>query len=305
MAPPRHSHTTSQLQRPFLTRICFGGLTVACFFKNQLSGFVTQRDAGILVRRANTGPQPGRRLLSRSAAAGESGGGKPGLDDLASLEKFLDGVGSEKEDAPRGGDPPPEAPRWRDPPPETGRNPLQVGTDLANGLVMFPVIILGGLALVAFNIGISASRVPPPQVPLSEGLSYLIAIEDDYDARGPSIGLRERLTKWFQRTEPKRRLDYELQGLPAGPARAEADKRGRDAAEYIAAVMEYNMAGNGIQEDSGFGARYADRVAAEQASKGYPEAEKFAEQGLREGRRALADAVRAIEEAEATARDRE
>ena len=41
-------------------------------------------------------------------------------------------------------------------------------------------------------------------------------------------------------------------------------------------TVEYFVAGNGIIDDSG-SSRMADRIAQDEASRGYPEAEKFAE----------------------------
>jgi len=41
-------------------------------------------------------------------------------------------------------------------------------------------------------------------------------------------------------------------------------------------TVEYFVAGNGIIDDSG-SSRMADRIAQDEAARGYPEAEKFAE----------------------------
>ena len=41
-------------------------------------------------------------------------------------------------------------------------------------------------------------------------------------------------------------------------------------------TVEYFVAGNGIIDDSG-SSRMADRIAEDEAARGYPEAEKFAE----------------------------
>ena len=41
-------------------------------------------------------------------------------------------------------------------------------------------------------------------------------------------------------------------------------------------TVEYFVAGNGIIDDSG-SSRMADRIAKDEAARGYPEAEKFAE----------------------------
>ena len=44
-------------------------------------------------------------------------------------------------------------------------------------------------------------------------------------------------------------------------------------------------------------AKFADRIASDEASRGYPEAEKFAEKALHEGRKALAETVTMLEDA--------
>ncbi|CAJ1446163.1 unnamed protein product [Effrenium voratum] len=197
--------------------------------------------------------------------------------------------------------PPPVQPPQlaRDPPVETGRNPQAVAQDFVWGIVSFPLIIFLAVAAYLFTGFVGTATKPPPDVSLSEALMALTAIEDDFGQRGPSMGLRARLARWFQWSEPQRRLDWELDQLDRlGVARTQREKirqRGVDAAEDIAQVVEYFIAGNGIIDDSG-SAKFADRIASEEASRGYPEAEKFAEKALHEGRRALAETVAMIEE---------
>lgn len=183
-----------------------------------------------------------------------------------------------------------------DPPVETGRNPQAVALDFIWGIVLIPVGILGLIFFYLFGGFVSTVSKPPPSVPLTEALSALVSIEDDYAARGPRMGLRQRLAQWFQWSEPQRRLDFELGEVKSRSSREVIRKRGMDAAEDIASVVEYFIAGNGIVDDSG-SARFADRIASNEASRGYPEAEKFAEKALHEGREALEDAVSMLQEA--------
>ena len=250
---------------------------------------------------------------------------------------------------------PPEVPEFRDPPVETGRNPQAVALDFVWGVVSLPVLLFGLFFAYFFGGFLSKASKPPPSVGLNEALTSLTSIEDDYDRLGPSMGLRQRLAKWFQICEPQRRLDFELQDVEDGRLKEKIRKRGMDAAEDIAAAVEYFIAGNGIIDDSGSrafivvrflrflswhmkpqqydcvankvirctffwlcvsefviwiyspkgqsllglagSARFADRIAREEASRGYPEAEKFAEQALHEGRKALADTVSMLEAA--------
>eukprot|EP00438_Fugacium_kawagutii_P022009 Skav203244 [mRNA] locus=scaffold2454:48948:50678:+ [translate_table: standard] len=183
-----------------------------------------------------------------------------------------------------------------DPPVETGRNPQAVALDFVWGIVLIPVVILGMISTYLFGGFLSTVSKPAPSVPLAEALSALTAIEDDYAVRGPSMGLRQRLANWFQWSEPQRRLDFELEDVQNRSARERIRKRGMDAAEDIASVVEYFIAGNGIIDDSG-SAKFADRTASDEASRGYPEAERFAEKALHEGRKALAETVTMLEEA--------
>lgn len=148
---------------------------------------------------------------------------------------------------------PPEIAERRDgdPPVETGRNPQAVALDFIWGIVLIPVVILGMLSTYLFGGFLSTVSKPAPSVPLAEALSALTAIEDDYAVRGPSMGLRQRLANWFQWSEPQRRLDFELEDVQNRSARERIRKRGMDAAEDIASVVEYFIAGNGIIDDSG------------------------------------------------------
>lgn len=184
---------------------------------------------------------------------------------------------------------------YRDPPVETGRNPQAVALDFVWGIVLIPVVVLGMIATYLFGGFLSTVSKPAPSVPLAEALSALTAIEDDYATRGPSMGLRQRLANWFQWSEPQRRLDFELEDVPPRE-RDRIRKRGIDAAEDIASVVEYFIAGNGIVDDSG-SARFADRIASDEASRGYPEAERFTEKALHEGRKALEETVTMLEDA--------
>ena len=145
-----------------------------------------------------------------------------------------------------------EGTRYRDPPVETGRNPQAVALDFIWGIVLIPVVILGMISTYLFGGFLSTVSKPAPSVPLAEALTALTAIEDDYAIRGPSMGLRQRLANWFQWSEPQRRLDFELEDVPQRK-REQIRKRGMDAAEDIAAVVEYFIAGNGIVDDSGWG----------------------------------------------------
>mmetsp|Transcript_44803 Transcript_44803/g.104402 ORF Transcript_44803/g.104402 Transcript_44803/m.104402 type:complete len:255 (+) Transcript_44803:56-820(+) len=181
-------------------------------------------------------------------------------------------------------------------PVETGRNPRAVATEIAWGIVNIPLTIIGLVAAYLLNGVLSASTQAPPQVPLTESLSALIAIEDDYAIRGPKMGLRQRLTRWFQWAEPNRRVDFEIKDIPNSPLKEKIRQRGKDAAEDIAQTVEYFVAGNGIIDDAGSG-RMADRIAADEAARGYPEAEAFAEKALHEGRKALAETVSMLQEA--------
>ena len=45
------------------------------------------------------------------------------------------------------------------------------------------------------------------------------------------------------------------------------------------------------------GGYFADRIAKDEASRGYPQAEKFAEKALHEGREALEETVSLLQEA--------
>lgn len=187
--------------------------------------------------------------------------------------------------------------KYGDPPVETGRNPQAVALDFIWGIVWVPVVILGMISTYLFGGFLNTVSKPAPSVPLAEALSALTAIEDDYAIRGPSMGLRQRLANWFQWSEPQRRVDFELESLEVPQRKREQiRKRGMDAAEDIASVVEYFIAGNGIIDDSG-SAKFADRIASDEASRGYPEAEKFAEKALHEGRKALAETVTMLEDA--------
>ena len=166
-----------------------------------------------------------------------------------------------------------------DPPVETGRNPQAVATEFAWGIVLLPLSVLGLVAAYLLNGVVGTVTQPPPQVPLSESLAALISIEDDYAVRGPQMGLRQRLSRWFHWAEPNRRVDFEIKELPSGPLKDKIRQRGKDAAEDIAMTVEYFVAGNGIIDDSG-SSRMADRIAQDEASRGYPEAERFAEKAL-------------------------
>ncbi|CAE7231459.1 MPA1, partial [Symbiodinium natans] len=197
-----------------------------------------------------------------------------------------------------------------DPPVETGRNPQAVATEFAWGIVLLPLSVLGLVVAYLFSGFLS--------VPLSESLAALISIEDDYNRKkkceSEEMGLRQRLSRWFHWAEPNRRVDFEIKGLPNGPLKDRSERgergsrrtkagqldkirqRGKDAAEDIAMTVEYFVAGNGIIDDSG-SSRMADRIAQDEASRGYPEAEKFAEKALHEGRKALSETVSLLQEA--------
>lgn len=183
-----------------------------------------------------------------------------------------------------------------EPPVETGRNPQAVATDFAWGIVLLPASVLGLIIAYLFSGFLSATSQPPPEVPLSESLAALISIEDDYAVRGPDMGLRQRLSRWFHWAEPNRRVDFEIKDLPNSPLKDKIRQRGKDAAEDIAMTVEYFVAGNGIIDDSG-SSRMADRIAKDEAARGYPEAEKFAEKALHEGRKALSETVSLLQEA--------
>ena len=143
--------------------------------------------------------------------------------------------------------------KYGDPPVETGRNPQAVALDFIWGIVLVPVVILGMISTYLFGGFLNTVSKPAPSVPLAEALSALTAIEDDYAIRGPSMGLRQRLANWFQWSEPQRRLDFELESLEVPQRKREQiRKRGMDAAEDIASVVEYFIAGNGIIDDSGW-----------------------------------------------------
>ena len=147
--------------------------------------------------------------------------------------------------------PPELSERLGDPPVETGRNPQAVALDFIWGLVGIPLAVFGAVALYFLSTVLNTVSQPPPSVPLTEALSALVAIEDDYAVRGPNMGLRQRLSRWFQWSEPKRRLDFELAEVKSSSSREVIRKRGMDAAEDIASAVEYYMAGNGVMEDSG------------------------------------------------------
>ncbi|CAE7727690.1 unnamed protein product [Symbiodinium pilosum] len=100
----------------------------------------------------------------------------------------------------------------------------------------------------------------------------------------------------FHWAEPNRRVDFEIKDLPASPLKEQIRQKGKDAAEDIAMTVEYFVAGNGIIDDSG-SSRMADRLAQDEASRGYPEAERFAEKALHEGRKSLSEAVTLLQEA--------
>ena len=104
-----------------------------------------------------------------------------------------------------------------EPPVETGRNPQAVATDFAWGIVLLPASVLGLIIAYLFSGFLSATSQPPPEVPLSESLAALISIEDDYAVRGPDMGLRQRLSRWFHWAEPNRRVDFEIKDLPNSP----------------------------------------------------------------------------------------
>ncbi|CAE7268345.1 unnamed protein product [Symbiodinium sp. KB8] len=197
----------------------------------------------------------------------------------------------------RAGLQPPQLDSQSEPPVETGRNPQAVATDFAWGIVLLPASVLGLIIAYLFSGFLSATSQPPPEVPLSESLAALISIEDDYAVRGPGMGLRQRLSRWFHWAEPNRRVDFEIKDLPNSPLKDDKIRqRGKDAAEDIAMTVEYFVAGNGIIDDSG-SSRMADRIAEDEAARGYPEAEKFAEKALHEGRKALSETVSLLQEA--------
>jgi len=181
------------------------------------------------------------------------------------------------------------------PPPETGRNPEAVAEDGIVSLFAIPAVILAAFAATILGTSLRFAMLPPPTVTLNEALTRLIAIEDDYDALGPSIGLRQRVAKWFQWADLYRRVPVELQGLPPGPQRAKAEELGRKAAEFLASVVEYDgYAANSVYGDTG---AFADSIAAERAAEGSAQQEEFGAKFLAAGRQALSDAVRTIDDA--------
>ena len=121
----------------------------------------------------------------------------------------------------RAGLQPPQLDSQSEPPVETGRNPQAVATDFAWGIVLLPVSVLGLIIAYLFSGFLSATSQPPPEVPLSESLAALISIEDDYAVRGPGMGLRQRLSRWFHWAEPNRRVDFEIKDLPNSPLKDE------------------------------------------------------------------------------------
>lgn len=187
------------------------------------------------------------------------------------------------------------APQSGVPPPETGRNPQAVASDLVSGVLLIPIALFVAFAFFVLTNFLRTTSLPPPQVSLADSLSALVSIEDEYDVRGPKMGLRDRTAAWIQWAQPKRRLEYELQQLPASRLRDRAEKRGKDAADYMASVVEYTTT---VGLADGMSGRAADEAAALQAKMGFTEGEKLSEQFLREARKALADAVEAMSEAQ-------
>ncbi|CAE8620241.1 unnamed protein product [Polarella glacialis] len=174
---------------------------------------------------------------------------------------------------------------------------------MISGVLLVPGAILAFLFATFFIGFLKYGNLPPPEVPLTEALVSLRYIEDDYYARGPSIGLRQRVTTWFHTYEPDRRLDFELQALPASSLRAKAQEQGKNAVDYLTAVVEYfGNSPNGVEDNTETG-RMADKIAAQQAKAGRPEAERFSAEGLEAGRKALSEAVQAIDEAKLVAQD--
>lgn len=220
-----------------------------------------------------------RRRLSRRA----SEGGVSGVDEVF-------------QELTR--DDPPSTRRTRMyPPPETGRNPEAVASDLIAGAVAIPGAVIGLFVVFLFAGYLRFILAPAPNVPLDEALAALVNIEDSYYASGPSIGLRQKITGWFQWAQLDRRLEAEVVDLP-GPAKQKATDLGKSAVEFLAGVVEYSgYSANGIVDGRETG-RFADRVAAQQASKfGMTQSEDFAAKGLVAGRQALAEALRTINDA--------
>lgn len=182
-----------------------------------------------------------------------------------------------------------------DPPPETGRNPQAVAEDLVSGALAIPGAFIAFVFLFVLAGYLRVAFLPPPQVPLRDALAALISIEDDFYATGPSMGVRQRITNWFQWSQLDRRLDVELEGLPE-PTRNRASELGRNAVEFLASVVEYSGYSNGIGDAQETG-RMADKVAAQQAQEGRTEYEDFAGKALSAGRQALADSLRSIDDA--------
>jgi len=177
------------------------------------------------------------------------------------------------------------------------RDPVALTSDMISGLVNVPLFIVGVVLVVSVASGIKEQATPPPPVTLSESLSALMNIEDEYTIRGPSMRLRQRLAQWYQWAQPDRRLKFELRELPAGPLKEKAEKRGKDATEFLDQAVSYSTPSQGIADPSATSGWGEDDMAADMARKGYPEVEKFSEQALKEGRKALSEAVRTINEA--------
>jgi len=181
---------------------------------------------------------------------------------------------------------------------ESGRNPEAVAYDLIGLVAAVPGSIVAFVAITIFLGFVRYGDVPPPQVTLSEALTKLVAIEDDYYALGPGMGLRQRVATWFRWAEVDRRVEVEAKGLPT-PVQERVKKLGKDARDYIASVVEYSgYSANGIG-DGGESGRLADKVAAAQARAGLPQQEEFSIKALGAGRQALSDALRIIDDAKA------
>lgn len=188
-----------------------------------------------------------------------------------------------------------------DPPPETGRNPQAVAVDLISGVFLVPGAIVAVVATVLLGAVLQTAMAPPPGVPLDEALQALEAIEDSYNTSGPSIGLRQKVTNWFQWAQPNRRLEVEVSGL-TGKAKERAKELSKDAAETIASIVEYSGNTGGVTDGRETGWT-ADRLAAQEAEQGYGEAEAFSGEALKAGRKKLAEAVAAINEAQQEVRE--
>mmetsp|Transcript_5976 Transcript_5976/g.13156 ORF Transcript_5976/g.13156 Transcript_5976/m.13156 type:complete len:265 (-) Transcript_5976:89-883(-) len=187
-----------------------------------------------------------------------------------------------------------ERPDGGPPPVETGRNPQDVGAGIAVGILSFPLVIIAVVSVIVGAFTFRANQAPPADVSLERALVALNYIEEEYLARGPEMGLRQRVAKWYRWAQIDKRLELEVEDLPEN-LKMQARYEGTKANDFLATAVEYSgFASLGDPRDSG---RFADKEASRQSRLGRNQYEDIAAKGLAEGRKSLAETVRIIAEA--------